>query len=195
MSADTALKARRVSLDDFEEMLTDMPENGRWELIDGRVIKGMVGARAGHHQMIRKLDYRLRRHFERTGRPCMTFSETFYLRNDALDIQALPDLMVHCGPLPPEATFISDPIAIIEVLSPGTETRDRTIKSRNYRLLRSLQHYAMIDRDTMCVETYDRVASESGWLIGELTKPGDKLKLSVLDFEISLSEIYDGVLS
>ena len=45
-----------------------------------------------------------------------------------------------------------------------------------------------------CVETYDRDAASGGWLIGELTKPADRLKFAALDFEVALSEIYEGAL-
>jgi hypothetical protein len=42
----TIRKAERISLDDFEELLLDRPEDEKWELIDGVLVKGMVGARA-----------------------------------------------------------------------------------------------------------------------------------------------------
>ncbi|MET3693284.1 hypothetical protein ABID43_002831 [Methylobacterium goesingense] len=34
-----------MALDDFEELLADKPRNERWELIGGRVVRMMVGAR------------------------------------------------------------------------------------------------------------------------------------------------------
>lgn len=36
-----------MSLDDFEELLPDKPANEKWELMGGRVVRMMVGARAG----------------------------------------------------------------------------------------------------------------------------------------------------
>lgn len=189
MPAESALKQKHVSLDDFEAMLADMPPDGRWELIGGRVVKGMVGARWEHHRIIRRLDYLLQRHFDETGRPCSTFTETFYLKDPALDLSALPDLMVRCGPLPPDATFLSDPIVAVEVLSPGTEQRDRLDKSTQYRLLASLRHYVLVDRDRVRVESTDRTAT--GWAaLGPLTSPDDTLRLGTLDFAVPLAEIY-----
>ncbi len=38
-----------MSLADFEEMLPDKPSDEKWELIGGRVIRMMVGARWEHH--------------------------------------------------------------------------------------------------------------------------------------------------
>jgi Uma2 family endonuclease len=193
MSAATALKQPRVSLDDFDEMLADMPAEGRWELINGRVIKGMVGARSGHHRIIRRLDRALQNHFERTGRPCSTFTETFCLRVPELEINALPDLMVHCGPLPPDATSLHDPIVIVEVLSPGTAARDRFDKASEYRKLPSLQHYVLIERDRMQAESFNRAAS--GWTLPDpLIGPDDVLRLAAIDFTLTLAELYRNAL-
>ena len=36
-----------MSLDDFEELLLDKPADEKWELIGGRVIRGMVGCPLG----------------------------------------------------------------------------------------------------------------------------------------------------
>ena len=47
-----ALKAPLMSLDDFEELLADAPEDERWELISGRVVRMMVGARWEHNRII-----------------------------------------------------------------------------------------------------------------------------------------------
>lgn len=186
-------KPNHMTVEDFEEMLADMPPGGRWELINGRVIKGMVGARLGHHRLIRNLDLALGKHFERTGRPCETFTETFYLKVPQLELSALPDLMVRCGPLPPDATSLADPIVAVEVVSPGTEARDRLEKATQYRRLASLQHYVLIERDRMSIETFDRAAS--GWMVPDpLTLPDDVLKLPTLDFSVPLSVIYRNAL-
>ena len=34
-----------MALDDFEELLADKPANEKWELLGGRVVRMMVGAR------------------------------------------------------------------------------------------------------------------------------------------------------
>jgi hypothetical protein len=41
-----------LSLDDFEELLADKPRNERWELIGGRLVKMMVGARWEHSAIV-----------------------------------------------------------------------------------------------------------------------------------------------
>ncbi|MCP5015983.1 MAG: hypothetical protein GY938_12040 [Ketobacter sp.] len=52
---DPILQFEYMSLDDFEELLLDKPESEKWELIGGRIIRGMVGARWEHKQIILNL--------------------------------------------------------------------------------------------------------------------------------------------
>jgi hypothetical protein len=44
-----------MSLDDFEELILDMPTDEKWELIGGRVIRGMVGARWEHNRIVQNI--------------------------------------------------------------------------------------------------------------------------------------------
>ena len=41
-----------MSLDDFEDLLADQPEDERWELICGRVVRMMVGGRWVHNLIV-----------------------------------------------------------------------------------------------------------------------------------------------
>ena len=66
----SALKAPLVSLDDFEELLADAPDDERWELIGGRVVRMMVGARWEHNQIITNLNVALVNRFRADRRPC-----------------------------------------------------------------------------------------------------------------------------
>ena len=47
----------RISSDDFEDMLFERPDDEKWELIDGRIIKSVVGASWEHHHIIRNCDF------------------------------------------------------------------------------------------------------------------------------------------
>ena len=45
MNRSAPYPATSMALDDFEELLADQPDGERWELIEGRVVRMMVGAR------------------------------------------------------------------------------------------------------------------------------------------------------
>jgi Uma2 family endonuclease len=53
-----------------------------------------------------------------------------------------PDAMVRCGePLDPDATLVTDPMVVVEVLSPSTQGNDSNIKLDRYFRLPTVQHY------------------------------------------------------
>jgi Uma2 family endonuclease len=183
-----------MSLEEFEELLPDMPRDQRWELIDGRVIRMMVGARWEHNIISQNIAYGLRQRLKARGAPCRVFLETFYMKSKAIESATLPDVMVVCGPMSVGATSADDPVIIVEVLSKGTASRDRNEKWRAYRGLASLQHYALVEQDGARIHVYDR----SGDVWGNLRSVeglDETLLLPALDLTLPLSEIYEDVFS
>ena len=89
------------------------------------------------------------------------FRETFFLRERSHDLSALPDIMVRCGRIEPFAETLSDPIAIAEVVLPGSDSRDRLVKRAAYQKLPSLQHYVIIERDRPFIDVYTRTPEGS----------------------------------
>jgi hypothetical protein len=86
MTPDAAQQFEYMSLDDFEELLLDKPRDEKWELIGGRVIRGMVGARWEHKQIVLNLILGLNNHFRKVGSPSRAFDETFWLKEHSLDL-------------------------------------------------------------------------------------------------------------
>ena len=94
-----------MSLDAFEVVRAEMPEDGRWELIDGHLVRATMGEAWEHSCIVRNIARLLGNAFE---------AKTL-----------LPDVLVVCGDLEPGATSVDDATVLFEVLSPGTEARDR----------------------------------------------------------------------
>jgi Uma2 family endonuclease len=190
----TIRKSERMSLDDFEELLLNRPEDEKWELIDGVLVKGMVGARVEHHIIISNIDYALHDRFKRNGIPCRVFRESFFLKKRENDLAALPDVMVRCGKIEPGATSIEDPIVLFEVVSPGSEGKDRLIKRIAYQKLPSLKHYVLVERDRPFIDHYIR--TPEGWR-GEvpLETLDAVLRLDAIEFEMPVAEIYRDVIA
>ena len=76
------LKPSLWSLEDFEEELADAPEDERWELIGGRIVRMMVGARWEHNRIINNLSGGLNQRFRALGSPCRTLTETFRIKEE-----------------------------------------------------------------------------------------------------------------
>lgn len=182
-----------MSLDDFEEYLADKPANEKWELLGGRVVKMMVGARWEHNRIVQNITTAMMIDFRRRGSDCRPFAETFYLKQRFMDLAALPDVMVRCGPLDKEATSLSDPAVLVEVASSGTARRDRGEKWSLYKRLPSLQHYVIVARDEVAIDVLDRQGD--GWLERPtLTNPSALLTLPAIGFEMPVAEVYRDVL-
>jgi Uma2 family endonuclease len=182
----------RVSLADFEEMLADKPEDEKWELIDGRVYKMMVGAAWEHHAIISNIDNAITNHLRAHQMPCRVFRESFYLKKSFDELSALPDVMVRCGPLKLGQTSIDDPMILFEIVSKGSQSRDRLTKRVAYQRLPSLKHYVLVERDSVLVDHYIR--RDDGWH-GE--PPLDMLEaalhLAAIDLTVPVADIYRDV--
>jgi Uma2 family endonuclease len=182
-----------MSLDDFEELLADKPADEKWELLGGRVVRMMVGARWEHKRIVQNVTFALLSEFRSRGSDCRPWDETFWLKKKLLNLACFPDVMVRCGPLPPGATSFDDPIVLVEVVSPGSAQRDRREKWVLYNRLPSLQHYVLIERDEVDVEVFDRV--QGGFLQRDpLLSLEARLRLPAIDFETPLADIYRDVI-
>ena len=188
-----SLQFEYMSLDDFEEMLADKPADERWELIGGRVVRLMVGARLEHNYLVQNIAFALRERLRAKGSPCRTTTETFRLRAALQESSLLPDVMVHCNLFDRGATSISNPNVLVEIVSPGSEGRDRVEKWQIYKKLPSLQHYLIVSRDAPLVEIYDRVG-----IAWPETRRIEGLEavvsLPALDLTIPMAEIYRDVI-
>ena len=118
----------------------------------------------------------------------------FRLKERKLELGVFPDIMVHCGSIEPGSVAINDPLILFEVVSQGSAARDRVEKKDLYLKLPSLQHYVLVKRDEAYIDVFDRGAS--GWSgYRELEGLNSKLTLAVIEFEVTLSEIYRDVIA
>jgi len=98
-----------------------------------------------------------------------------------------PDIVVRCGPRQNQ-TYLTDPLVVVEVLSPSTMDYDRGGKLKFYKSLPTLRHIALIYQDQMRVEHYER--TDEGWRLDVLTAPEDVLRFDAVAFEIDLDRTY-----
>lgn len=181
-----------MSLDDFEEMLPDKPRDEKWELIGGRVIRMMVGARWEHSEVCSNLQFALTNHIRQRGLPCRTFRETFWLKHRSIDLAVFPDLQVHCGPLSPGQTSIDDPVILVEVVSRGSEFRDRVEKKGFYEKLPSVAHILFVSLEQPEAELLTR-KDTARWEVTTVAGLAGMLSLTAISFDLPLAEVYRSV--
>ena len=117
-------------------------DGGRWELDGGYPVE-MQSERAGHNRAKRRCVNALERAVGKAGLPCEVFA-------DGMDVVLdgsvyVPDTMLRCGdPVDDDMTRLSDPMIVVEVLSPSTASRDMGVKLAAYQRISSLDHYLIV---------------------------------------------------
>lgn len=125
------------------------------------------------------------------GRPCEAFGSdaAVYVRSTRL--LTYPDLSVVCGRLETSeenANAITNPIVLVEVLSPSTAAYDRGAKAMHYRRIESLQEYVLVATDEERLEVHRR--NERGhWEIHEAGR-GAAIELTSLDVMLDVDGVY-----
>jgi len=162
----------------------------RHEYVAGQVF-AMVGATRAHNVVALNIAAFLRRHLR--GTPCTAYISDMKVRVEAADAFYYPDVVVSCEPLVPTATFLREPLLIVEVLSPSTETIDRREKRLNYQKLASLREYVLVAPDVVRVEVFRRRGEGFGEL--DVYEAGDEaVVLESVDVRLPLAEVYAEVL-
>lgn len=165
----------------------------RHEFLDGEIYQ-MAGESLSHSRVCVNLSGEVRNKLK--GKSCEALSPNMKVRTSSASLFAYPDLKIVCGePLfhDTKKDVLINPQAIFEVLSPSTETYDRTIKFQRYRLGNStLTDYFLISQDKSFVEHFTK-KTDGNWLYRSYSELEEEIKIESLDCELSLREIYDRV--
>lgn len=134
----------------------------RHEYVDGEVF-AMAGADDRHVTVSLNAAMALRQHL--SGTPCRTYMADMKLHVQAANSFHYPDVMVTCSPADAQDRLVKrEPRLLIEVLSESTAGYDRGAKFGFYRLLTSLQEYALIDPQDRTVDVY-RKGPDGLWVL------------------------------
>jgi Uma2 family endonuclease len=126
-----------------------------------------------------------------TGRPCVVFGADLRIRSRATEIATYADASVVCGALethPDDPDAVTNPVLVIEVLSPSTEAYDRGQKAAHYRRIATLKEYVLVAQDAPRIEVFRRV--EGGrWEFLE-AGAGETLTLQSVGCTIAVDEVF-----
>ncbi len=99
-----------------------------------------------------------------------------------------PDVSVTCGErVPDDAGYLSNPVIVVEVLSPSTKRLDKHAKLRGYFPVPSIQHYVAIGIAERVVFHHRR--AEGGLMLTAILRDGD-LALDPPGLTISASDMF-----
>ncbi len=172
----------------------------RHEFIDGN-IHLMAGESPNHSRinanLLASLVLQLR------GKNCEAFSPNMKIRSGPYSkgqtsrkgMFSYADVSVVCG----EPQFhdevqdvLLNPIVLIEILSPSTETFDRIEKFRRYRTnISTLRDYVLVSSTTPLIQVFS--LHSEGWVMNEAFELESAIRIPSIDCSLPLAEIYDRV--
>src|SRR5271168_2847116 len=144
--ARAAERVRSVMIAEFDAISEKATEARDYELIDGEIVM-MTNPTETHEQIASNVGAPLKLAMDKRG--CRTYQGGMRVQADD-DPKGYnkfkPDVVVRCGP-PGAGVYITDPVVIVEVLSPSTMDNDRGPKLKFYKSLPTLQHIVLIYSD------------------------------------------------
>jgi Uma2 family endonuclease len=175
---------RRWTLEEF--LAFDDGTDRRFELHDGERVAMAPGSRA--HVILCGRLARIIGNGLRSG--CDVATEAGIV---ALDGQSWykADLAVTCGQGRAGDPYLSDPIVLVEVLSPSTAMLDRGRKLRDYQEIASLRDILLISSFERRVEHWRQ--SEGAWS-ARVHVGSEALRLEAFPITLDLGELYEGIL-
>ncbi|HEX3759537.1 MAG TPA: Uma2 family endonuclease [Kofleriaceae bacterium] len=165
----------------------------RHEFIDG-VIVAMAGGSDEHNAIASRLATLFGTRVPR-GCLCYTPDQRFWIASTARGRYS--DGSIICGkPAHPahDAQATTNPVTIVEVLSPSSEGDDDGDKRRDFQSLESLQVYVIAAQDERWVKVYRRNERGDWHEQPDVYRDGDSFQLPRLTRAIAVDEIYDGIL-
>jgi len=165
----------------------------RLEYIDG-VIVAMAGGSNEHNA----IGSRFAALFTaRVPRGCLSYSadQRFWIAATARGRYS--DGSVICGkPEHPahDDQATTNPMLVVEVLSPSSEGDDEGDKRRDFQSLASLQAYVLAAQDSRTVKVYRRIDGGTWRVEPDVYRSGDRFELPGLTNAITVDEVYDEIL-
>ena len=180
--------ARRYPTEPLAFVAWENRQKRRYELVGGEV-RLMSGGSAGHDLIATNLITALGTAL--AGRPCFVHGSNLKLRSP-IGMVTYPDLFVRCGqPLDDEALEATDPILIVEVLSPSTRGVDLVTKRWAYQAIPSLQALIYVETRISKVEIVIR-AEDGSWTGRFIESRGASIFLPLLEASLTIDAIYSG---
>lgn len=182
------LPIHRYTLDEYFAL--ERVGEARYEYWDGEIVC-MSGGTEEHALISSNLQMSISRQL--TGRTCRLFAADLAIATPTLAPYRYPDLSVVCGqPVFQEIegiAVLTNPIVVVEVLSPTTESRDRNEKRAAYQALQSLEDYLLVHQDAPHVTHY----TGKGVPRRDYSNLDETIQLPAISCHLRLADVYEGI--
>jgi Uma2 family endonuclease len=180
------LARQRLSVEEFYAWVVGRDE--KYELVDGQPVM-MAGANRRHDRIAANAIRVVGNHLQ--GHRCQPFTSDTYIRIPAGN-RRQADMGIDCGPFADESLDASEPVLVLEILSPTTRTFDRNDKLEEYKTVPTLEYILLVDPDYPQVRLYRR-DNDRNWTSERLTGLDALVTMPLLILELRLAELYAGL--
>lgn len=163
------------------------------EYYEGKIV--MMAGGTGNHSIISGNVHTLLNN-ALEPKPCVVFNSDMRLQLKRKEAYVYPDVMVVCGKIEyveGREDTLTNPLVIVEVLSPSTYKHDLTKKFSLYKQLDSLQAYVMIDSEQVHTWCIERDAESKTWSVEISNKLKEYIRINTLEVTLALRRIYNKV--
>ncbi len=196
MVADRAAIGNGLHMTEGQYLALDEATDGNYEFYEGYVVMlsapssayddhaiiDLAGGSVAHSALCARLasliDQALR------DGPCLVHTSDVKVKMTSPRHYFHPDVSVACGN--ESGQILTNPVVVIEVLSPATEKRDRSSKLESYKTLPSVQEYMLVGSTSKMIEIYRR---ENDWRPYHC-REGDHIELESIGVSFSYDEVY-----
>jgi Uma2 family endonuclease len=186
MNAHTRLKLTKA---EFRRWIEERPEYERYELVNGEP-RMMVRVKRAHDMIVTNWILALGSQLDRTK---FTVHTGEFAVSTNAESYRLPDVSVERAGEDGFAHEMTEPLLLVEVLSPSSIHTDMNEKLREYLAMPMLQAYAICAQDTRRVWLYRREDGVWPERPIELKDETDKVEIPGLGASIALMDLYFGV--
>jgi Uma2 family endonuclease len=177
---------RPWTLDEFfawQERQTD-----RYELVNGRPLRMMAGAKNRHDDIVVNVLVALGPQLRNSG--CRPFTGDGAVETYPGQIRR-PDVGVDCGKRDPDGYRAGAPRLVLEVLSPTTRDFDTIGKLAEYKTVGGLDYILFVEPNEPFVSFWSR--ADGAWREERVTALDARIDLPTLGASLAMGSIYEGV--
>lgn len=147
----------------------------RYELVEGRPVR-MQSERVSHAETKLSVVVALRNAIRSSKLPCTAFPDGVSVRIHERSVRG-PDAIVHCGPYEPDQVYSTNPVVVVEVISPSSVRTDVDRKLIDYFSVASILHYLIVYGPEKRI-VHHRRAVEGGEIITAILGEGAEIGLT-----------------
>ncbi|MBO0902191.1 Uma2 family endonuclease [Jiella sonneratiae] len=137
-----AAQTDRMTAEAFFAWAATWGDGERYELVEGVPLR-LQSERISHAETKFAVVAALKTALRDAGSDCSAFIDGIGVRVDEFTVRE-PDALVHCGPYDADDVFASNPVVVVEVVSPSSARTDTTRKLIDYFAVPSILHYLIV---------------------------------------------------